>query len=79
MESASGSVSLSVSGEGPQETISVSLADTDFGVFVCGFDANSGQLYCYDKTADYAERHVEIIPLYAFSNPCGDHSALCSQ
>ena len=64
-----GSVSSSVSGEGPSvNTISVSLADTDFGVFVCGFDANSGQLYCYDKTADYAERHVEIIPLYALSN-----------
>ena len=29
---------------------------------------NFGQLYYYDKTADDAERHVEIIPLYALSN-----------
>lgn len=29
---------------------------------------NFGQLYYYDKVADDAERHVEIIPLYALSN-----------
>ena len=29
---------------------------------------NFGQLYYYDKTADDAERHVEIIPFYALSN-----------
>lgn len=29
---------------------------------------NFGQLYYYDKAADDAERHVEIIPLYALSN-----------
>ena len=29
---------------------------------------NFGQLYYYDKTADDAERHEEIIPLYALSN-----------
>ena len=31
---------------------------------------NFGQLYYYDKTADDAERHVVIIPLYALSNLC---------
>ena len=34
----------------------------------CIFDTNFGELYYYDKTADDAERHVEIIPLYALSN-----------
>lgn len=29
---------------------------------------NFGQLYYYDKAADDAERHVEIVPLYALSN-----------
>ena len=29
---------------------------------------NFGQFYYYDKAADDAERHVEIIPLYALSN-----------
>lgn len=29
---------------------------------------NFGQFYYYDKEADGAERHVEIIPLYALSN-----------
>ena len=42
--------------------------DTDSGVFACGFDTNFGELYYYDKTADDAERHVEIIPLYTLSN-----------
>ena len=34
----------------------------------CIFDTNFGELYYYDKTADDAKRHVEIIPLYALSN-----------
>ena len=42
--------------------------DTDSGVSACVFGTNFGQLYYYDKTADDAERHVEIIPLYALSN-----------
>lgn len=42
--------------------------DADSGIFACCFGANFGQLYYYDKTADDAERYVEIIPLYALSN-----------
>jgi len=34
---------------------------------------NFGQLYYYDKEADDAERHVELIPLYALSNLQGLH------
>lgn len=46
----------------------ISVFDGHYGGLPRIFDANFGQLYYYDKKADCAERHVEIIPLYALSN-----------
>ena len=48
--------------------VRISVFGRNFGRIFCVFDTNFGQLYYYDKTADDAERYVEIIPLYALSN-----------
>ena len=62
------------------ESIAIFGFDTNFGIILYFLrshklcDAvrtlleNLGHLYYYDKTAEDAERHVEIIPLYALSN-----------
>lgn len=61
-------VEVKASTQGSMQSLWIFLRDHKLHNAVRTSLENFGELYYYDKEAENAERHVEIIPLYALSN-----------